>query len=111
MTKKIRMRAFAPNGLLTDVQTEQLKAWYQGENRKMSQRAVAEETGINRMTLRSSFEKNPERPFDEIILKKVNKFIEVYNKDIQQKDEEDEEVVETKKAEDLANDLIKKVEK
>lgn len=110
MSKKIRMRPFAPNGLLTDSQTEQLKAWYQGENRKMNQRSVADETGINRMTFRSCFEKNPERPFDELVLKKVNKLIEVYNRDIQQKDE-DEQVEETKKAEDLAKDLIKKVKK
>lgn len=112
MAKKIRMRPFAPNGLLTDVQTEQLKAWYQdGENRKISQRAVAEATGINRMTLRSSFEKNPDRPFDEIVLKKVNKLIEVYNEDIQRKDEEDEKVEKTKKNKDLAKQLIEKVDK
>lgn len=111
MSKKIRMRPFAPNGLLTDLQATQLKAWYEGENRKMNQRSIAKETGINRMTIRSYFEKNPERPFDELPLKKVNKLIEVYNRDIQQKDEADEKVEETKKAEELAKDLVKKVKK
>lgn len=109
---KVRLRPFAPNGLLSDAQTKQLKAWFQGENRKINQRGIAEAIGVSRNKLYSSLEKNPNRPFDELPLKTVNKLIELYNSDIQEvKEERKKEAKETKTTKERAEKLIKKVGK
>lgn len=109
---KLRMRPFAPNGLLTDTQTKQLAAWFDGENRKINQRGIAEAIGVSRNKLYSSFGKNPERPFDELALKTVNKLIELYNHDIQEsKKEQKDAAEETKTSKERAEKLINKVSK
>lgn len=106
----IRLRPFAPNGLLTENQTKMLTKWFQGDERNINQRGIAEAIGISRNKLYSSFDKNPDRPFDELQLKTVNKFIELYNEDIQQvKEQRQKEVEETKSTKKKAEQLIKKV--
>lgn len=109
MKKKLNLRPFAPNGLLTETQTEQLKAWWNGEKRVISTRKLAEEIGVSRPKLYKSFTENPERPFDELKLSIVNKFIAIYNEDIQKAKKVKEEVKETKTSKKLAEELIKKV--
>lgn len=109
---KIRLRPFAPNGLLSAAQTKQLKSWFQGENRNINQRGISDVIGVSRNKLYMSFDKNPERPFDELPLKTVNKLIELYNTDIQQVKEEEKKVAEeTKTTKERAEKLIKKVGK
>jgi len=109
---KIRIRPFAPNGLLSKTQTKQLEAWFQGESRKINHRGISDAIGVSRNKLYMSFEKNPERPFDELSLKTVNKLIELYNRDIQTVKEEQVEVAEeTKTTKERAEKLIKKVGK
>lgn len=109
---KVRLRPFAPSGLLSEAQTKQLKAWFQGENRQINQRGIAEKIGVSRNKLYMSFDKNPERPFDELPLKTVNLLIELYNSDIQQAKEEQKKIAEeTKSTKEKAEKLIKKVEK
>lgn len=108
---KIRLRPFAPKGLLTKTQSKQLTAWYEGENRIVSQREIAEVIDITPKTLRKMFKDNPERPFDNFKLKTLNSFIELYNKDIQEfKELQKNEVKETRSSLKLAEKLIDKVE-
>lgn len=109
MKKKINLRPFAPKGLLTESQTEQLKAWWNGEKRMVSTRELAKQVGVSRQKLYNSFEENPERPFDELKLSVVNRFIALYNEDIQKAKKEKEEAEETKSSKKLAEELIKKV--
>ncbi|HLQ96354.1 MAG TPA: hypothetical protein VK108_08205 [Pseudogracilibacillus sp.] len=107
---KIDFRPFAPNGLLTDNQTRTLTAWFEGEKRNINQRGIAEAIGVSRNKLYSAFEKNADRPFDELPLKAVNKIIELYNEDIQQfKEQQKREAEETKTTKEKAEKLIKKV--
>ncbi|WP_260480316.1 helix-turn-helix domain-containing protein [Listeria booriae] len=110
----VKMRAFAPNGLLTDNQNQMLKRWIEGEgeNRKINQRELAQVIGISRGKMYNSFEKNPDRPFDEFNLKTVNKLIQLFNTDIQEpkKEKGKTPVKRDGKAKEKANQLIKKVE-
>src|SRR5699024_3593575 len=109
---KVRLRPFAPNGLLSEAQTKQLVSWFQGENRQINQRGIAKEIGVSRNKLYTSFDKNPERPFDELPLKTVNLLIELYNSDIQKAKEEQKKIAkETKTTKEKAEQLTKKVEK
>lgn len=109
---KIRLRPFAPNGLLSETQTNQLKSWFQGENRKINQRGIAGEINVSRNKLYMSFDKNPDRPFDELPLKTVNKLIELYNRDIEEfRKEEKKAAEETKTTKERAEKLINKVGK
>lgn len=114
MKKKLVLRPFAPRGLLTDKQTEQLKAWWSGENRVVSTREIAKQVGVSRQKLYNSFAQNPDRPFDEMKLAIVNNLIQLYNVDIQQakeleKNKEKEEGKKTKSSLKRAEELIKKV--
>lgn len=114
MKKKLLLRPFAPNGLLTDTQTEQLKAWWNGEKRVVSTREIAKQVGVSRAKLYNSFSQNPDRPFDEMKLAIVNNLIQLYNVDIQQakeleKNKEKEEAKKTKSSVKRAEELIKKV--
>ncbi|STE38054.1 hypothetical protein [Enterococcus mundtii] len=79
----VRMRPFAPKGLLTQAQNKQLLAWYEGENRVIYQKTIAEHIGMTPKTLRKMFQEDPERPFDNFKLKALNRFIALYNEDIQ----------------------------
>lgn len=109
---KVSLRPFAPNGLLSEAQTKLLMAWFQGEGRQINQRGIAKEIGVSRNKLYTSFDKNPERPFDELPLKAVNLLIELYNSDIQKAKEEQKKIAEeTKTTKEKAEQLIKKVEK
>lgn len=112
MKKKVALRPFAPNGLLTDTQTEQLKAWWNGEKRVISTRGIAKEVGVSRAKLYNSFAQNPDRPFDEMKLSIVNNLIQLYNVDIERAKElekKETEVKETKSNLKRAEELIKKV--
>src|SRR5699024_1672673 len=109
---KVTLRPFAPKGLLSDAQTELLKTWFQGEERNINQRGIADAIGVSRNKLYNSFEKNPERPFDELSLGSVNKLIALYNEDIQEvKKERKKQAEETKSTKEKAEKLIKKVQK
>lgn len=109
---KNTLRPFAPKGLLTNNQTNQLKRWFDGENRVINQRDLAEKIGISRNKLYQSFKKNPDRPFDELQLKNLNKLISIYNEDILLEKEVEESTDRvTDKAQRLAINLIKKVGK
>src|SRR5699024_840088 len=94
---KVSLRPFAPNGLLSEAQTKLLMAWFQGEGRQINQRGIAKEIGVSRNKLYTSFDKNPERPFDELPLKAVNLLIELYNSDIQKEKEEKKKITEETK--------------
>jgi len=108
--KKVTLRPFAPNGLLTDTQTAQLKAWWSGEKRSISTREIVSILKISRQKIYDSLKKNPERPFDELKLKTLNVLIQIYNKDIQSfKEEQQIEVKESKTNKKRASELIKKV--
>ncbi|EPM6858997.1 hypothetical protein ACTPGW_002623 [Enterococcus faecalis] len=112
MKKKIVLRPFAPKGLLSDVQTAQLIEWWNNtEKRNVTTREIAEICGVSRAKLSNSFRDYPERPFDEMTLKVVNKFINLYNKDIQEVKEKnrEKEAVETVSSAKMAKKLIKKV--
>lgn len=107
---KLQIRPFAPNGLLTDHQTKLLKAWFAGEERYINQRGISETIGVSRNKIYNSFEKNPDRPFDELQLKAVNKLVELYNEDIKQfKEQRKVEAEETKSTKKKAEQLINKV--
>lgn len=109
---KVTLRPFAPNGLLSDAQSKLLKTWFQGAERNINQRGIAEAIGVSRNKLYNSFEKNPERPFDELSLGSVNKLIALYNKDIKEvKEERKKEAEETETTKEKAEKLIKKVKK
>ncbi|MBC2173995.1 hypothetical protein [Listeria booriae] len=114
MSKKIRPRPFAPNGLLTENQSRQLVAWYEGDERLCNQREISQIIGVSRMKLHTTFAENPERPFDELKLKNVNKLIELYNQDLEKQKEKlvviEETKKETKKTINRAKKLIQKVD-
>src|SRR5699024_7695989 len=107
---KVSLRPFAPNGLLSEAQTKLLMAWFQGEGRQINQRGIAKEIGVSRNKLYTSFDKNPERPFDELPLKAVNLLIELYNSDIQKaKEEKKKSDEETKKKNEKRKKMKKKM--
>ncbi|EOH59432.1 hypothetical protein [Enterococcus faecalis] len=112
MKKKVILRPFAPKGLLSDTQTEQLKAWWHGEKRVVSTREIAKQVGVSRAKLHNSFLNNPDRPFDEMKLVTVNNLIQLYNTDIERAKElekKNTKVKETKSSVKRAEELIKKV--
>lgn len=112
MKKKVILRPFAPKGLLSDTQTEQLKAWWSGEKRVVSTREIAKQVGVSRAKLHNSFSNNPDRPFDEMKLVTVNNLIQLYNTDIERAKElekKNTKVKETKSSVKRAEELIKKV--
>lgn len=111
---KNNLETFAPNGLLSDVQTEKLKAWFiEGSCRTISQETVASRIGTSRRTLYSVVKKSPERPFDKLSLETVNKLIAVYNEDVEKAKEERRQEAKREKTEktekEKAQALIKKV--
>lgn len=111
MTRKVAFRPFAPKGLLTEAQTDQLKRWIEGEKRTISIDAFTKEVGISKQSLYNAMRKNPDRPFDELKLFVVNNLIQVFNQDIQIAKKEIKEAKETKTSKKRAEELIKKVGK
>lgn len=112
MAKNITLRPFAPKGLLTESQNKQLIEWWNNtEKRLVTTREIAQICGISRDTFYRAFKNKPERPFDELALKTVNKIIALYNKDIQEvkKLQQDAERKETTTSKEKAKMLIKKV--
>ncbi|KRM94720.1 hypothetical protein FC56_GL001091 [Lentilactobacillus senioris DSM 24302 = JCM 17472] len=112
---KVKYYKIAPNGLLSDKQTKLLKSWIGSKDRHINQRDLVEAIGISRNKLYQSFEQNPERPFDELKLKTLNKLLDVYNADILLPKDESTKAgklskKQTKVAKKRINDLISKVE-
>lgn len=108
---KIRLRPFLPKGLLSSSQSKQLVTWYEGKNRTVTKQDIAKIIDMNRKTLRKMFIDNPERPFDNFKMKHLNKFIKLYNEDIQRyKELKQQEVQETQISKELVQKLIDKVE-
>lgn len=112
MNKKITLRPFAPKGILTETQTKQLMAWYNGEKRNISHTEIGQKASVSRQKLYISFKRNPERPFDELKLSIVNKIIQLYNHDIENPKKDDSKEIEKELKTGLkkAKSLIKKVE-
>lgn len=109
-------RQMATNGLLTDKQSETLVTWFNSKKRIINQRDLADKIGVSRNKIYNSFKHDPKRPFDEIKLGIVNRFIAAYNEDIelikaQSKNDEDLPAKKSKVAKKRVNDLISKVER
>ncbi|WP_132981490.1 hypothetical protein [Pediococcus pentosaceus] len=109
MSKRAVFRPFAPKGLLSEIQTDQLKRWINGEKRTVSIDFLTKEIGISKQSLYNVMKKNPDRPFDELKLGIVNNLIRLFNKDIQVAKQEIKEAKETKSSKKRAKELIKKV--
>lgn len=115
MAAQIRMRCFASNGLLTKNQTKMLMAWFEGTNRTINQRIIADKVGVSRNKLYNAFKDNPERPFDELKLKHLEALIKLYNEDITREKEipvkKEVKAKETAEMKKNAQMLIDKVER
>ncbi|MCT0449977.1 hypothetical protein [Lactococcus lactis] len=82
MEKTPKLRPFAPNGLLSDSQTKQIVAWWNGEKRVVTTREISKIVKVSRGKLTDIFQPDNERPLDDLKLGAVNRLIALYNQDI-----------------------------